>query len=42
MHAYDVVLLKKALQGTAVPASSERTIVPGNDADAEAYLVEFT
>jgi len=41
MHEYDVVLLKKALPGTAVPVSSEGTIVHVNDGDAQAYVVEF-
>ena len=33
--------LKKALPGTAVPVSSAGTIVHVNDADAQAYMVEF-
>ena len=41
MHGYDVVLLKKALPGTAVPVSSERTIVHANHADAPTYMGEF-
>jgi len=41
LHEYDVVRLKKELPGTAVPLSSEGTIVHVHDADAQAYIVEF-
>jgi hypothetical protein len=41
MHECDVVLLKKALPGTAAPVSCEGTILHVNDADAQAYIVEF-
>lgn len=41
LHEYDVVVLKKPLPGTAVPASSKGTIVHVHDANAQAYIVEF-
>jgi hypothetical protein len=41
LHEYDVVVLKKALPGVAVPVSSEGTIVMVHDVAAQAYEVEF-
>ncbi len=41
LHELDVVVLKKALPGIAVPVSSKGTIVHVYDADAQAYIVEF-
>ncbi len=41
LHEFDVVVLKKALPGMAVPVFSKGTIVMVHDAGAQAYEVEF-
>jgi hypothetical protein len=41
LHELDVVALKRALPGIAVPARSQGTIVHVHDAAAQAYIVEF-
>jgi hypothetical protein len=41
LHEHDVVALKRALPGIAVPVRSQGTIVHVHDAAAQAYIVEF-